>query len=82
MHERLVVGAAAEFLAFQHPRPDSWAFVALQVAVVMQAPRDPQPERPVLPPGLDRQRIGGKPGQFAAGQVVRAGAAGVSLRTS
>jgi PPOX class probable F420-dependent enzyme len=71
-HQRFVVRAAADLLAQEHPRPDLLPLLVLEVAVVIEPPRDPDPERPVPPPGLDGEGVRRQTRQPDGGQVVGA----------
>jgi len=39
--ERLVIGTSSQLAALENPRPHTRAFLALEVAVVVQAPGNP-----------------------------------------
>jgi threonine dehydrogenase-like Zn-dependent dehydrogenase len=53
-----VIGASSQFAAFEGPRPHARCLLMLEVAVVIQAPGNPQPQRPVAPPWLHGERVG------------------------
>jgi acetyl esterase/lipase len=78
--ERLVVRPPGHLMALQQPGPHARPLLVLEMAVVIQAPGDPQPRRPVAPPWLHRERVGRQAGQRLTGEVVRAPPGRIGVR--